>query len=221
MDVRKNLLASRSAPPLTPAPLATPARERADAQRNRAQLLDVARRIVDSDGVDALTMDKLAREANLGKGTIFRRFGSRAGLLLHLLNEIETEFQQGFMRGPPPLGPGAPPIIRLIAFGRQRLELLSIQGDLLRAAEERPDDRFSSPAREVGRAHIRILLQEAGFDGDAGVLSFNLISMFDATLVLYENRSEHIEMARLADGWEDLVRRLTAACASPSRAGWG
>ncbi|GAA0990465.1 TetR/AcrR family transcriptional regulator [Subtercola frigoramans] len=217
MDARDNLLASESPPPGPVAASRVP-RERADAQRNRAQLLEVARRIVDSEGVDALTMDRLAREAHLGKGTIFRRFGSRSGLLLQLLNEIETEFQRGFLAGPPPLGPGAEPIIRLVAFGRQRLELLSLQGDLLRAAEERPDDRYSSPARGAGLMHVSMLLRQAGFDGDVPVFALNLISMLDATLVLYENRTQNIEMTRLADGWEQLVLCITAACASPARA---
>src|ERR1700712_3029417 len=108
-------------------PLARPGvTERADASRNRALLLSTARRILNEQGIEALTMDGLAREAGLGKGTIFRRFGSRTGLLLELVNEIETDFQRRFLSGPAPLGPGAAAVDRLVAFGRERVALLAV-----------------------------------------------------------------------------------------------
>ncbi|RFA23393.1 TetR/AcrR family transcriptional regulator [Subtercola boreus] len=188
--------------------------ERADAVRNRGLILEAARRILNDRGVDGLTMDLLAAEAGVGKGTIFRRFGSRSGLLLTLLNEFETDFQRRFMSGPAPLGPGALPIERLVAFGRERLALLEVQGDLLRAAEERPDLRYASAPRAAGAMHIHILLNQAGYDGDTAVLAFTLLSSLDATVVLYENRSANMSMQRLADGWEDVVRRVTAPRAS-------
>jgi AcrR family transcriptional regulator len=184
--------------------------ERADAARNRARILDAARTILECSGVAALTMDAIAREAGLGKGTIFRRFGSRSQLLLTLLNGSEEEFQRGFLSGPPPLGPGADPVARLIAFGRARLELLAVQGDLLSAAESAPESRYSSPARAAAGLHISMLLRASGVQGDVAVLALNLQAALDAALVLHENRNESISMARLADGWEDLVLRVTA-----------
>jgi AcrR family transcriptional regulator len=185
--------------------------ERADAARNRARILAAARTILESSGVDGLTMDAVAREAGLGKGTVFRRFGSRSQLLLTLLNGTEEEFQRGFLSGPPPLGPGAEPVARLIAFGRARLELLAVQGDLLREAEAEPEARYSSPARAAGGLHIGMLLRASGVEGDVAVLAMNLQAALDAALVLHEHRNESISMDRLADGWEDLVRRVTGS----------
>ena len=57
--------------------------------------------------VDGVTMDDVACAAGVGKGTVFRRFGSRAGLMMTLLSDAEAQFQGRFMFGPPPLGPGA------------------------------------------------------------------------------------------------------------------
>ncbi|PRY64327.1 TetR family transcriptional regulator [Glaciihabitans tibetensis] len=184
--------------------------ERADAVRNRARILDAARTILDASGVDALTMDAVAREAGLGKGTVFRRFGSRSQLLLTLLNSTEEEFQRGFLAGPPPLGPGANPVDRLIAFGRARLDLLGVQGDLLRAAEASAESRYSSPARAASVLHITMLLRSGGVQGDVPVLATTLNSTLDAALVLHENRVGSVSMERIANGWEDLVRRVTA-----------
>ena len=52
-------------------------------------------------------MDSVAAEAGVGKGTVFRRFDSREGLMAALLNRSETEWQRLVIEGPPPLGPGA------------------------------------------------------------------------------------------------------------------
>ena len=94
--------------------------ERVDAARNRLLLLDAARRLIAERGADAVTMDEIANAAGVGKGTVFRRFGSRAGMMMVLLDEDERANQQAFLFGPPPLGPDAPPTERLVAFGRER-----------------------------------------------------------------------------------------------------
>ena len=122
--------------------------ERCDAARNRRLLLDAAVRLVEADGADSLTMDAVATLAGVGKGTVFRRFGSRAGLMLAMLDHTERELQQNFLAGPPPLGPGADPIDRIIAFGRARLAIVEVQGGLLRAAENSADSRYSAPDRK-------------------------------------------------------------------------
>ena len=83
--------------------------ERADAQRNRLKVLTAAERLFASHGVENVSMDAIAAEAGVGKGTLFRRFGDRAGLALALLHEHTVILQERIIRGPAPLGPGAPP----------------------------------------------------------------------------------------------------------------
>src|SRR5690349_16019684 len=83
-----------------------PAHDRGGAARNRTLLLDAARRLIAERSPDAVTTDDIAAAAGVGKGTLFRRFGSRAGLMLVLLDEDEKTEQQALMFGPPPLGPG-------------------------------------------------------------------------------------------------------------------
>jgi AcrR family transcriptional regulator len=62
-----------------------PRAQRADAARNWRLLLATAREIIAEQGADKLTMDGLAERAGLGKGTVFRRFGTRAGIFAALL----------------------------------------------------------------------------------------------------------------------------------------
>src|ERR1700709_1977778 len=98
--------------------------ERADAARNRRRILVAAERLFEAQGVEQVSMDAIACEAGVGKGTLFRRFGDRAGLVLALLDGGTREFQDALIRGKPPLGPGAPPVERLIAFGHGFIDLL-------------------------------------------------------------------------------------------------
>jgi len=114
------------------------------------------RRLVDRDGVDAVTMDAVAAEAGVGKGTVgtvFRRFGSRAGLMSALLDHGEARWQGRVISGPPPLGPSAPALDRLVAFGESRLERTLVSGDLMVAAPGRHGR--SLPAVAFLVAHVR------------------------------------------------------------------
>src|SRR5215210_7831837 len=108
-----------------------PRPERADAARNRARVLDAARRLFDAHGVTAVTMSDVAREAGVAKGTVFHRFGDRQGLAQALVGDAERQLQDDLLRGPPPLGPGAPAQERLLACLDALLTLGAEQRDLL------------------------------------------------------------------------------------------
>src|SRR3954462_7046840 len=109
--------------------------ERADAARNRRRILAAAARLIEEHGIEHVSMDAIATGAGVGKGTLFRRFGDRSGLVMALLDERTREFQDGLIRGAPPLGPGAPAVDRVVAFGRGMLGLLEQHGEMLRPGE--------------------------------------------------------------------------------------
>ena len=108
--------------------------ERADAARNRRLVLDAARKLF-ADNPRCVTMEAVAAEAGVGKGTVFRRFGDRATLARAVISEIEIELQEGMIRGAPPLGPGAPARERLLAFGARTWSSSSANAELMLAAE--------------------------------------------------------------------------------------
>lgn len=184
--------------------------ERCDAARNRALLLDAAALLVAERGVDAVTMDAVAARAGVGKGTVFRRFGSRSGLMHALLDHTEAELQNAFLTGPPPLGPGADPVDRLVAYGRARLAMMEVQGDVLRAVESSSELRFGGPARQVSLTHVLTLLRQAGAHGDLPLLAQSLLAPLEASLVLHQIRDQHVPIDRIADAWEDLARRIAS-----------
>ena len=181
--------------------------ERGDAARNRALLLEAARRLVDQRGADAVTTDDIAAAAGVGKGTLFRRFGSRAGLMVVLLDEDEKAQQQAILFGPPPLGPGAPPLQRLLAYGRERLKFVDTHHALLSDVNRDPQMRFNAPMA-LHHSHIRLLLDSAGTSGDLDTQATALLGLLDADYVRHEISDRGRSLEELGDAWETVARKL-------------
>lgn len=185
-------------------------RARRDAVANTDRILCAARRVVDSAGVESLTMDRLAAEAGVGKGTVFRAFGNRAGLLAALTDESERRFQAAYLSGPPPLGPGAPPIERLLAYGAGRLRLHDIQGRLMLARAQAPADKFDVPARAVSAMHLRMLLRQCGLDDHLELFTEALLAPLDAELVDHLLTRRGLTTDELVAGWQALARSVVS-----------
>jgi AcrR family transcriptional regulator len=180
---------------------------RADAARNRDKVLAAAEKLFAERSADGVTMDAVAAEAGVGKGTLFRGFGDRAGLVLALLTEHERRLQEDIIRGPAPLGPGAPPAERLVAFGERLLQHLAQHGELIAAAEGRLD-RYRSGPFMVYRAHVGLLVRDAAPEADWEYLTDTLLASLVASHVRYMRRARGMSEERLAAGWADVVRRL-------------
>ena len=165
-------------------------------------------------GPDTLTMDGLAERAGLGKGTVFRRFGTRAGIFRALLDDDERAFQGQVLSGPPPLGPGASPVDRMIAYGRARVGFLIDHREIARAALDGSQPVPAGSQTPISQVHIRMLLGQMslGF-ADLDVLAVQLTAALDGPLLLYLSASDLTETAsetceRIAQSWQDLVGRV-------------
>ena len=181
--------------------------ERGDAARNRTLLLEAARRLITERGADAVTTDDIAVAAGVGKGTLFRRFGSRAGLMIVLLDEDEKVQQQAFLFGPPPLGPSAAPLDRLIAYGHARLKFVTAHQALLSDANRDPQMRFNAPAK-LHHRHVTVLLEDASTTGDLDAQAAALLALLDADYVHHQLTEGGQTLKSLGDAWETLARKL-------------
>jgi polyketide synthase 12 len=191
-----------------------PRAERADAARNRRLLLDTARTMLLEQGADNLTMDALAQRAGVGKGTVFRRFRSRAGIFHALLDDDEYAFQERVLSGPPPLGPGAPPVERLVAYGVARTSFLIEHREVARAALDGRETVPPGAQSPMSREHIRSLLTQIDLGpADRGVLAIQLNAALNGPPLLYLSSAAldtPQTRKRITQGWEDLVRRVCA-----------
>ncbi|MFD5746149.1 TetR/AcrR family transcriptional regulator [Streptomyces sp. NPDC127033] len=196
--------------------LGQPARERSDAAQNRVRLLDAAATLVRDLGARHVTMEAVASAAQVGKGTLFRRFGDRAGLMLALVDHAEQEYQRRFLSGPPPLGPGAPAAERLAAFGTATIRLNLDHLDLFLAAELSTERRHQVPALTVRLTHVTELLRQAGASGDIEMLAHALLNYLDTALLHHLHAQRGFSRARIEEGWLELAAR--AMLPAPARA---
>jgi AcrR family transcriptional regulator len=188
--------------------------ERADAARNRQHLLATAREMLAEQGADTLTMDGLAERAGLGKGTVFRRFGTRAGIFRALLDDAERAFQEQVLSGPPPLGPGAAPLDRLIAYGQARVAFLIEHADIARATLDGGQPIAAGSNTPLSQLHIRVLLGQLDLGpADLDMLAVQLTAALDGPLLLYLSATDLTEdpvraTSRITRAWRDLIHRV-------------
>lgn len=183
-----------------------PRPERADAELNRRRILEAAEWIMAERGVAGLLMNDVAGAAGVGVGTIYRRFGDRAGLAYALLDEQGREMQEAFMHGPPPLGPGAPPAERVRAFLHAYADHLERNLDLLLMAETAdPPARHRAAAHRVSLAHVIGLIQEARPGADAEYLAEALLAPLSTDLYSHQRRERGMSPERIKSGLHELL----------------
>jgi AcrR family transcriptional regulator len=125
-------------------------------------VLDAAKKLFDERGVAAVTLDDVVAAAGVGKGTLFRRFGDKAGLAVALLDEQERSLQEQILTGPPPLGPDAPPVERLVAFVRSYVAYVADNTELVAMSQtSSPGARLRTGSHRFWRQHCEFLLAAA------------------------------------------------------------
>jgi AcrR family transcriptional regulator len=182
---------------------------RSDATRNRETILRATEELLATHGAEHISLDRVAAAAGVGKGTLFRRFGSRTGLFQELLAERATALAAAIESPASPLGPGTPARDRLLGF-LDELADLAERNLALFAAHERAcaEDKYADPTYRRWHAHVTALVEESGAPLDAAFAAHTLLGSFDADLV------RHI----MADGGparlKTAVRALAAALLS-------
>jgi AcrR family transcriptional regulator len=185
--------------------------ERADAAENRRKVLAAAEELFARRGPAHVTMDAVAAEAGVGKGTLFRRFGDRASLARAVISQHETKLQDALIRGEPPLGPGAPPLERLTAFGEAYVAFLDQHAELLMAAEGSYEAYLHSSPYAFYRTHVGMLLREGGLGDRADYLADVVLAPLSATAFTYFRGARQLSCGELTDAHADLCARLLSS----------
>lgn len=196
----------------TPFDPGAPAGERADAARNRQAILDAASALFDEHGADCVTVDQIAEAAGVGKGTIYRRFTDRSGLAMALLDQIDRELQHAILRGPPPLGPGAPAGERLEAFVGALADFLEQHGDLMSVAESGTGGVwYRSNVYASYRLHVEVLLREARPDADCVTLADMVLAPLAADLYRHLRGDRGLDPKQIKAAAIEAARRVASA----------
>ncbi|AGZ44208.1 TetR/AcrR family transcriptional regulator [Actinoplanes friuliensis] len=191
-----------------------PERLRADAVRNRAAILRATEELLTRHHPQQISMEQVATAAGVGKGTVFHRFGSRHGLMRALMQERAQDLEIAITTGPPPLGQGAPPRARLLAFLTAVVELVARNKGLLAAlgpaapvtAASEQEPREEHPVYRSWHDHISQLAHQQRPDLDADMLAHILLATLHSELIL--NALERGDGNRLDRTLRDLVTAL-------------
>ncbi|MEW6637939.1 MAG: helix-turn-helix domain-containing protein [Actinomycetota bacterium] len=188
--------------------------ERSDAARNRRRIVEAARRLFDERGVCAVSMEEIAREAGIGKGTLYRRFPHKGMLCEALLDEPTRRLQEETMRDLADPGSGALEkldrfLLRLVRFTEENLDLL--YGGHEPLSGEARVAYYSHPAHHWRRWTVLGLLRAAQREGtldedlDVEYLSEALLAPLEVDLYYYQRRVQGIPAERIGAGLRSLV----------------
>jgi AcrR family transcriptional regulator len=133
-----------------------------------------------------VTMEDIAAAAGVGKGTLFRAFGSRDGLLDALWAAKLTALRAAVAEGAPPLGPGAPPLQRAVAFLDALLTFKLDNRHLIRLREQHPAGVRQSVNYQWTHGLLQGLIEDTAPDATAGDSSYTahvLLGAIDINLV--------------------------------------
>ncbi len=180
--------------------------ERADAARNRAKVLKAAERVFAERDPRSVTMVDIARAAGVGRATLYRRYPDPGSVAVALLDEHERLLQEKLMFGPPPLGPGAPPGIRLAAFYRAMIDLLDRHLHLALGAET-GQSRLETGAYRFWRTHVRELVRGANV-GDPEALADILLSPLAPEVYRSQRDDAGLTKRQIAGALAELAERL-------------
>ncbi|MEU9884071.1 TetR/AcrR family transcriptional regulator [Sphaerisporangium sp. NPDC051011] len=184
-----------------------PVQERADAARNRARVLEAAERLFATMDARDVTMEEIARAAGVGRATLYRRYPDPASICIALLDEHERRLQEDLLRGEPPLGPGAPPTERLVAFYEASVDLLERHLHLILGAET-GRARFVTGAYDFWRVHVRMLLVHAEAPDPDGAVD-PVLAPLAPEVYRFQRRTLGLSKEQITESLIWMARRLT------------
>lgn len=191
-------------------------RERADAVRNRRAILAATERLLATHRPQDISMEQVAAAAGVGKGTVFHRFGNRAGLMYALMVERAQGLEEAVTSGPPPLGAGASDRERLLAFLDAVIEVVARNKSLLSelgrsegTAGEIGDDqkqaRDEHPVYRFWHGHISSLITAQRSDIDADTIAHILLGSLHSDAIHHQLAMEG------PDGLAAAIRTMVCA----------
>ncbi|MEU9162714.1 TetR/AcrR family transcriptional regulator [Streptomyces sp. NPDC048424] len=160
---------------------------RKDAARNRAAVFAAADELfAHCRSPEDVTMADIAAAAGVGKGTLFRAFGDRTGLIGALYEARLEPVRSAVEDGPPPLGPTTPPLRRVPALLDAVLCFKLDNRHLALALEGTgADSPYRTAHYERWHALLRDLLEQIPGPADTDYTAHALLAATRADLVAY------------------------------------
>ena len=183
----------------------------------RQSILQAARRIADTDGVDRLTMRRLAGELGVMPNTLYSYFPHKEALLDALLDDLLGDIDPD----DPTEGDWRDGLVEVMDASRR---LLLSHPQLVSAFLARPT--LGPNAARLGEITFT-LLRRGGLDGDRAVEAFRVLLIYSLGFAAFQaprqqtdspERTRQVEatFAGLADDTHPEMRRLAGPLAAPT-----
>lgn len=188
---------------------------RKDAERNRAAILATAARLIAERGPDGFSMDDVAAAAGVGKGTVFRRFGDRDGLVQAVVDETSESWRA---EAEALLEAGdVPPGERVITFVATLFDHVIAALPLV-SAFERVSTRSIACDADAKLTHQRLvaLISQVKPGADAEYLAHALIAQVRADTLRHMVDRCGLDVARVRAGVISLARGVLAGDLAPA-----
>lgn len=157
--------------------------ERRDAAENRQRILDVASTLFELHGVERVSMNQIASEAQIGAGTLYRRYRNKSELCMDLIkdnaalffDDVEIYLQENAQHPPSERLQGL--LTLFIQFREKNAELLS---GIENAVYQGSESRTSSPLYDQLHQQLFGLFEEMATESDES----QAISLFKTDMLL-------------------------------------
>ncbi len=199
---------------------------RADAVRNRTRIMEAAWRLLSQYEIVDLNMEQVAREADIGKGTLYRHYPTKESLLEALVGDGAGRIVADMQERIPPEADALTKLRTVVAVCYDVYETSHISVDLLLSAwrfSERctpPEQRHAHPMT-LTVARVRSILEQGVREGlfrplDLDYTATAIFSLISP--VAFAKQSERLGYSR-AELEERVIDLMTHALRNESEVG--
>ncbi len=200
--------------------------ERRDAAANRTKILATAERLFAEHGVDHINMADIALAAEVGKGTLYRRFANKGELCLALMDTQMADFQNSMLARMQQMSlDGVPKLEQLQQFIEALVYFTDTHSPLLCEVQREglipnlaDNSRLQLP-HFWQHMTVSGLLKAAGTAGeispelDTDYLADALLAPLKADIFQFQKRVRGFTLERISSGLRTLVSGLRVAAA--------
>ncbi len=199
---------------------------RADAARNRTRIMEAAWRLLTQHELGDLNMEQVAREADIGKGTLYRHYPTKESLLEALVGDGAGRIVADMQERIPPEADALTKLRTVVAVCYDVYETSRISVDLLLSAwrfSERcapPEQRDTHPMT-LTVARVRSIIEQGVREGSFRPLDLDYTATAIFSLispVAFAKQSERLGYSR-AELEERVIDLITHALRNESEVG--
>lgn len=186
-----------------------PRTERRDAAKNRQLILNTAHRLFELYGVEQVSMNQIATEAQIGPGTLYRRYRNKGELCLDLIKDSIDQFFEDMVTYLEE-NAAAPPNQRLKELLCFFIRFREKKSQLLAGVEE---NKSTSSLKPQSQSPIYTELHQIAtglFDEMAANEQTHSLSVFKADMVLMALKSDSYSFQKNVRGYspEEILELL-------------